>query len=153
MTDEEILSIVLLVVLLLLLKCYNSKAHKSGFNPEYDLYPTKPLYGSGYESDYAYNGALVEDQQNAVMAAETLPLNRTGYDMYANIREMEMGNIKAEIKPYKKGNLVDRESVKSVDHKEGFGMDDRPFEPDGSLLHRNPWDDVDYMRPVYTLDM
>lgn len=30
---------------------------------------------------------------------------------------------------------------------EGFGMDNRPFEEDNSLLHRNVWDEVDYIRP------
>ena len=32
---------------------------------------------------------------------------------------------------------------------EGFGMDDRPFEPENTLLHRNPWDGVDYQVPSY----
>jgi len=32
---------------------------------------------------------------------------------------------------------------------EGFGMDDRPFEPENTLLHRNVWDDVGYVRPVF----
>ena len=34
---------------------------------------------------------------------------------------------------------------------EGFGMDDRPFEPDNTLLHRNPWDDVDYIKPEFVV--
>lgn len=32
---------------------------------------------------------------------------------------------------------------------EGFGMDERPFEPENTLLHRNVWDDVDYIVPYY----
>ena len=32
---------------------------------------------------------------------------------------------------------------------EGFGTDDKPFEPDNMLLNRNPWDDMDYVRPVF----
>jgi hypothetical protein len=32
---------------------------------------------------------------------------------------------------------------------DGFGMDNRPFEPENTLLHRNPWDDVDYRVPSY----
>lgn len=38
--------------------------------------------------------------------------------------------------------------IKNKDY-EGFGMDNRPFEPENTLLHRNPWDDVDYIVPVY----
>jgi len=33
---------------------------------------------------------------------------------------------------------------------EGFGMDNRPFEPENTLLHMNPWDNVDYQVPVFT---
>ena len=33
--------------------------------------------------------------------------------------------------------------------KEGFGTDNKPFEPDNMLLNRNPWDDIDYVRPVF----
>ncbi len=32
---------------------------------------------------------------------------------------------------------------------EGFGTDSKPFEPDNTLLHRNPWDDIEYIVPVY----
>lgn len=32
---------------------------------------------------------------------------------------------------------------------DGFGTDNKPFEPDNTLLHRNPWDDIDYIVPVY----
>lgn len=32
---------------------------------------------------------------------------------------------------------------------EGFGMNERPFEPENTLLHRNPWDDINYIVPVY----
>ena len=34
-------------------------------------------------------------------------------------------------------------------NKEYFGVDDRPFEPDGSMPMRNPWDDIDYITPKY----
>lgn len=34
-------------------------------------------------------------------------------------------------------------------YMDGFGMDNRPFEPENTLLHRNPWDDVDYRVPSY----
>ena len=37
----------------------------------------------------------------------------------------------------------------SVSFSEGFGTDDKPFEPDNMLLNRNPWDDIDYVRPVF----
>lgn len=33
--------------------------------------------------------------------------------------------------------------------KEPFGIDDKPFEPENMLLHRNPWDDIDYIVPVF----
>ena len=36
-----------------------------------------------------------------------------------------------------------------VTFSEGFGTDDKPFEPDNMLLNRNPWDDIDYVRPVF----
>lgn len=32
---------------------------------------------------------------------------------------------------------------------ESFGVDNKPFEPDNMLLNRNPWDDIDYIVPVY----
>ena len=32
---------------------------------------------------------------------------------------------------------------------DGFGTDNKPFEPDNTLLNRNPWDDIDYIVPVY----
>jgi hypothetical protein len=28
-------------------------------------------------------------------------------------------------------------------------MNDKPFEPENTLLHRNPWDDIDYQVPSY----
>lgn len=31
--------------------------------------------------------------------------------------------------------------------KEGFGIDNKPFEPENTLLNRNPWDDIDYIVP------
>ncbi len=31
--------------------------------------------------------------------------------------------------------------------RDGFGVDNKPFEPDNSMLLRNPWDDIDYIRP------
>ncbi len=37
----------------------------------------------------------------------------------------------------------------NITFKESFGTDDRPFEPDNTLLNRNPWDDIDYVRPVF----
>jgi len=40
-------------------------------------------------------------------------------------------------------------SFSTNSNSEGFGTDDRPFEPDNMLLNRNPWDDVDYVRPVF----
>lgn len=33
--------------------------------------------------------------------------------------------------------------------RERFGTNDRPFEPENTLLHRNPWDDIDYIVPEY----
>ena len=32
---------------------------------------------------------------------------------------------------------------------DGFGTDNKPFEPDNTLLNRNPWDDIDYIVPVF----
>ncbi len=32
---------------------------------------------------------------------------------------------------------------------DGFGVDNKPFEPENTLLHRNPWDDIDYIVPVF----
>lgn len=34
-------------------------------------------------------------------------------------------------------------------NEEGFGMNNRPFEAENTLLHRNPWDDVDYIVPEF----
>jgi hypothetical protein len=34
-------------------------------------------------------------------------------------------------------------------NKEGFGIDEKPFEPDNTLLNRNPWDDIDYIVPTF----
>jgi len=36
--------------------------------------------------------------------------------------------------------------------KESFGVDNKPFEPDNSLLHRNPWDDIDYIVPTVKMN-
>lgn len=33
--------------------------------------------------------------------------------------------------------------------KEYFGIDEKPFEPDGSMPMRNPWDDIDYVVPKF----
>ena len=32
---------------------------------------------------------------------------------------------------------------------ESFGIDDKPFEPDNTLYHRNPWDDINYIKPTF----
>lgn len=34
---------------------------------------------------------------------------------------------------------------------EGFGTDDKPFEPDNSEIQNNPFDNIDYIRPVFKL--
>ena len=34
-----------------------------------------------------------------------------------------------------------------MNKKEGFGVDNKPFEPENVLLNRNPWDDIDYIVP------
>ncbi len=34
-------------------------------------------------------------------------------------------------------------------NKEPFGVDNKPFEPENTLLHRNPWDDIDYIGPTF----
>lgn len=36
-------------------------------------------------------------------------------------------------------------------NKDSFGTDNKPFEPDNSLLNRNPWDDIDYMVPTFLI--
>ncbi len=36
---------------------------------------------------------------------------------------------------------------------DGFGVDNKPFEPENTLLHRNPWDDIDYVVPVFNTRM
>lgn len=41
--------------------------------------------------------------------------------------------------------------VKKINKKDYFGIDEKPFEPDNTLLHRNPWDDIDYIKPVYKI--
>jgi hypothetical protein len=33
--------------------------------------------------------------------------------------------------------------------KDGFSLSKKPMEEDNSLLHRNPFDDVDYQTPMY----
>jgi len=33
--------------------------------------------------------------------------------------------------------------------KENFGYSEKPFEPDNSSFMRNPWDDIDYIKPTY----
>ena len=35
--------------------------------------------------------------------------------------------------------------------KEGYGSDNKPFEADNTLLHRNPFDDINYIRPRFVL--
>jgi hypothetical protein len=35
---------------------------------------------------------------------------------------------------------------------EAFGTDNKPFEPENTLLHRNPWDDIDYIVPVFKIN-
>ena len=32
---------------------------------------------------------------------------------------------------------------------EGFGRDDKPFEPDNSTPMQNPWDNIDYIVPRF----
>ncbi len=34
---------------------------------------------------------------------------------------------------------------------EGFGTDDKPFEPDNSTPMQNPWDNIDYIVPRFTI--
>lgn len=36
-------------------------------------------------------------------------------------------------------------------NKESFGIDNKPFEPENTLLHRNPWDDIDYIVPTFVV--
>lgn len=33
--------------------------------------------------------------------------------------------------------------------KDGFSLSRKPMETDWSLLHRNPFDDMDYQTPIY----
>jgi hypothetical protein len=35
--------------------------------------------------------------------------------------------------------------------KEYFGISEKPFEPDGSMPMRNPWDDIDYVVPKFLI--
>jgi hypothetical protein len=39
--------------------------------------------------------------------------------------------------------------VNKYGKKEHFGTDNKPFEPENTLLNRNPWDDIDYVVPVF----
>lgn len=34
---------------------------------------------------------------------------------------------------------------------EAFGMNEKPFEPDNSEVGRNPFDDIDYIRPKFIM--
>lgn len=34
---------------------------------------------------------------------------------------------------------------------EGFGRDNKPFEPDNSSMGNNPWDNIDYIVPSYII--
>ncbi len=39
----------------------------------------------------------------------------------------------------------------SIKLAESFGVDNKPFEPENTLLHRNPWDDIDYIVPTFVV--
>ena len=32
--------------------------------------------------------------------------------------------------------------------RDGMGVDNKPFSPDNTLLHMNPWDNINYMVPT-----
>ena len=34
---------------------------------------------------------------------------------------------------------------------EGFGRDDKPFDPDNSISMQNPWDNIDYIVPRFVM--
>lgn len=34
-------------------------------------------------------------------------------------------------------------------NSEGFGSDNKPFEPDNMVMMENPFDNIDYIRPVF----
>ncbi len=34
---------------------------------------------------------------------------------------------------------------------EGFGVDEKPFEPDNSAVLQNPWDNIDYIVPRFVI--
>ena len=40
---------------------------------------------------------------------------------------------------------------KTHNNYEYFGVDNKPFEPDNSMLNRNPYDDIDYIVPVFKI--
>ena len=41
--------------------------------------------------------------------------------------------------------------VDSETGTEGFGRDDKPFEPDNSTPMQNPWDNIDYIVPRFVM--
>ncbi len=51
--------------------------------------------------------------------------------------------------PNRKSYKADQSGLNANNILESFGMDHRPFEPENTLLHRNPWDDVDYIVPKF----
>lgn len=36
-------------------------------------------------------------------------------------------------------------------YQEGFGQDQKPFEPDNSVWGENPWDNINYIRPAFVV--
>jgi hypothetical protein len=42
-------------------------------------------------------------------------------------------------------------SLVLVKDAESFGTDNKPFEPDNSMVQNNPWDNINYIVPTFVI--